>query len=187
MIHDGLVLEHAHAHFTHLRPKHWVRDRKTGLLVPDIRWIEDAVLGRIPDPDTVEKVWEGDARNVKTTAGIDYIFQQAYSTTPAANGLNYIALSNDVLTETTASTALSNEIVANGLGRAQGTYAHTVGAATATVARTFTATGNQSVRKAALFSALVGGAMNHALALPEGQRNLVATDLLAVTFTITLS
>jgi ABC-type molybdenum transport system ATPase subunit/photorepair protein PhrA len=132
-------------------------------------------------------VWEGEAWTVKTTAGIDFLFAQAYSTTPGANGLNYIGLSNDTLTETTASTALSSEIVANGLARTQGTYAHTAGTATGTVAYTFTATGGQSVRKAALFDALEAGTMNHALALPEGQRVLVATDMLAVTFTITLT
>jgi hypothetical protein len=187
MTKEHLVLERAHARFSHLRPKDWVKDPKTGLQVPDMRWVDDAVHGRIPDPVCVEVLWEGEAYNVKTTAGIDFVFLQAYSTTPGANGLNYIGLSNDTLTETSASTVLSNEIAANGLTRAQGTYAHTAGAATATVARTFTASAGQSVRKAALFSALSGGTMNHALALPEGQRVLVATDLLAVTFTITLT
>jgi hypothetical protein len=184
---EHLILERAHARFSHLRPKDWVKDPKSGLLVPDLRWLEDAVHGRIPDPACVEVLWEGDAYNVKTTVGIDFVFLQAYSTTPGVNGLNYIGLSNDTLTETSASSGLSNEIVANGLTRAQGTYAHVAGAATATVAHTFTASAGQSVRKAALFSALSGGTMNHALALPEGQRVLVATDMLAVTFTITLT
>ncbi len=58
-----------------------------------------------------ETVW-----NVKTTAGIDFLFAQGYGSSGAqANGLVYIGLSNDALTETTASTTLSNEITGNGL------------------------------------------------------------------------
>ncbi len=123
--------------------------------------------------------------NVKTTAGIDFLFAQGYSTSPGANGLNWIALSNDSLTEGTGSTTLSNEIVANGLSRAQGTYAHTNGQSTATIQKVFTATGAQSAQKAALFSASSGGTMQHALAFT--QRSLQNTDTLTVTFTITLS
>jgi hypothetical protein len=124
--------------------------------------------------------------NVKTTAGIDFTFAQTYGTSAQANGLNYIALSNDTLTETTASTTLSNEIAANGLTRAIGTYAHSAGAATVTISKTFTcATGAQAAQKAALFSAGSGGIMHHALAFT--QRTLQIGDQLAVTFTITIS
>ena len=131
-------------------------------------------------------IWEETIHNVKTTAGIDFMFAQSYGTSAQANGLNYIALSNDTLTETTASTTLSNEIAANGLGRAIGSYAHTPGASTATVSKTFTcATGAQSAQKAALFSASSAGTMNHALAFT--QRALQIGDQLAVTFTLTLS
>lgn len=125
-------------------------------------------------------------KNVKTTAGIDFVFAQAYGTSPGANGLNYIALSNDSLTETSASTTLSNEIALNGLARAQGTYAHTAGQATATVAKTFTcATNPQAAQKAALFSAASNGTMTHVLAFT--QRSLQVGDQLAITFTITIS
>lgn len=124
--------------------------------------------------------------NVKTTVGIDFTFAQTYGTSAQANGLNYIALSNDTLTETTASTTLSTEIAANGLARAIGAYAHTGGASTATISKTFTcATGAQSAQKAALFSASSAGTMHHALAFT--QRALQVGDQLAVTFTITLT
>lgn len=133
-----------------------------------------------------EVLWEETVKNVKTTAGIDFTFAQAYGTSPGVNGLNYIALSNDSLTETTASTTLSNEIAVNGLARAQGSYAHTNGQATATISKTFTcASGAQAAQKAALFSAASGGTMHHALAFT--QRSLQVGDQLAVTFTITLS
>lgn len=131
-------------------------------------------------------IWTGDAYNVKTTAGIDFTFSQTYGTGAQANGLNYIALSNDSLTETSASTTLSNEITTNGLARAQGTYAHTAGASTVTITKTFTcATAQQSAQKAALFSASSGGTMHHALSFT--QRTLQVGDQLAVTFTITIS
>lgn len=129
-----------------------------------------------------ETVW-----NVKTTAGIDYLFAQGYSgSATGSSGLVYIGLSNDSLTETTASTTLSNEIAANGLSRALGTYAHTNGQSTATISKTFTcATGAQSAQKAALFSASSGGTMTHVLSFT--QRSLQVGDQLAITFTITLS
>jgi hypothetical protein len=124
--------------------------------------------------------------NVKTTAGIDFTFAQTYGTSAQANGLNYIALSNDTLTETTASTTLSTEIAANGLTRAIGAYAHSAGASTATISKTFTcSTGAQSAQKAALFSASSAGTMHHVLAFT--QRSLQVGDQLAVTFTITLT
>ena len=122
--------------------------------------------------------------NVITTAGRDFIHTQSYGTSPAANGLNYIALSNDALTETSASTTLSTEIAANGLTRAQGTVTHNAGTNTTTIAKTFTATGAQSAQKAALFTASSAGTMNHALAFT--QRSLQTSDTLAITFTITI-
>lgn len=122
--------------------------------------------------------------NVITNAGRDFLHTQGYGTSPAANGLNYIALSNDTLTETATSTVLSSEIAANGLSRAIGAVAHTGGTNTTTVQKTFTATGTQSAQKAALFTASSAGTMNHALAFT--QRNLVTNDTLQVTFTITL-
>ncbi len=135
-----------------------------------------------------EVLWAGDSKpNVKTKAGIDFTFLQAYNSTAAAQatGLSYIALSNDTVTETTDSTTLSNEIAANGLSRAQGTYAHSAGTATCTVAKTFTATGSQSCQKAALFSASSSGTMHHVLSFT--QRALVTNDTITITFTITLS
>jgi hypothetical protein len=124
------------------------------------------------------------SHNVITTAGRDFLHTQGYGLSPAGNGLNFIGLSNDTLTETSASTTLSNEIVANGLERAQGSVAHTGGTNTTTVSKLFTASGGQAAQKAALFTASSGGTMNHALAFT--QRTLVTGDTLTVSFTITL-
>lgn len=125
--------------------------------------------------------------NLVTDAGRDFMHAQVYSTGPGANGLNYIALSNDAVTETTASTALSNEITANGLARAIGAYAHTAGTNTTTITKTFTASGAQSAQKAALFNVTgppVAGTMNHVLGFT--QRSLQINDTLQITFTLTI-
>lgn len=130
-------------------------------------------------------LWEQTVTNLQPTAGRDFLILQGYGTTGlGTNGFNYIALSNDPLTETTASTSLSNEITTNGFARVQGTYTHVAGTNLLTIAKTFTATGSQSVQKAALFTASSGGIMNHALAFQ--QRALVTTDSLSLTFTITV-
>jgi hypothetical protein len=124
------------------------------------------------------------SRNVKTNVGIDFLHTQGYGTSPAGNGLNQIALSNDTVTETATSTTLSNEITTNGLARAQGAVAHTAGTTTTTIMFTFTATGSQSAQKAALFTAPSGGTINHILGF--SQRSLLTGDQLAITFSITL-
>lgn len=130
-------------------------------------------------------VGEETTYNVITTAGRDFLHTQGYGAAAQANGLNFIGLSNDTLTETTASTTLSTEIAANGLTRAVGTVTHSAGTNTTTIARTFTcATASQAAQKAALFTAVSAGTMNHALAFT--QRTLQIGDTLAVTFTITL-
>jgi hypothetical protein len=127
-------------------------------------------------------------RNLITNAGRVFLHTQGYATSgAAATGFCYIGLSNDTLTETAASTVLSNEIAANGLSRAIGTVTLATGSGTSTtIAKTFTcATGAQSAQKAALFTASSAGTMNHVLAFT--QRALQIGDTLTITFTITTS
>jgi len=139
-----------------------------------------------PDPTSYEMVGEPETiHNLITFAGRDFLHLQGYGTAGlGTNGLNYIALSNDTVTETTASTVLSNEIVANGLARAQGTVTHTASTNTTAIDKTFTATGAQSAQKAALFTLAAAGTMNHVLGFT--QRSLILNDTLQITFTITL-
>lgn len=140
-----------------------------------------------PRPDgSRELLSEEEVTNVITKAGVDFLFAQTYGTSPAGNGLNYIALSDSALTENADSTTLSGEITANGLARAQGTYAHTAGTSVATVSRVFTATGAQSCRKAALFSASSGGTMQHAIAFASA-KSLDPGDTLSVVFEMTVT
>ena len=168
---EKLAAPFAMGRVVHSRPTRFFVDPKTG--------------DRTPDPTSYEVIGDETVHNVVTTAGIDFLFAQGYSTSTGANGLNYIALSNDTVGEATSATVLTNEIVANGLSRAIGTYNHTASTATATVAKTFTASGAQSCQKAALFSAGASGTMNHVLAFT--QRALISSDTIAVTFTITLA
>lgn len=175
---EHVKLPRARALIQHLRPKldAW------GVPIP-IKVDESTGLPVIDE--NVEVVGEEVVYNVITTVGRDFLHTQGYGTSGlGANGLNYIGLSNDTLTETSASTTLSTEIAANGLTRAQGTVTHTTGTNTTTVAKTFTASGAQAAQKAALFTASSSGTMNHALAFT--QRSLISGDSLAVTFTITL-
>ncbi len=182
-------LPNAKAVITHCRPKEFIDGKaayrdETGALVPGYKWLD--FEGGTLDPSTVDVLSVEETSNVKTNSGMDFIHTQAYGSSGlGANGLNYIGLSNDTVTETSASTTLSNEIAANGLSRAQGTVAHTAGAATTTVQRTFTASGPQAAQKAALFTASSAGVMNHVL--PFTQRSLQTADTLQITYTITIT
>lgn len=167
---------------THRRPTDFLKDKKNG------GFLKDVATGLfLPDPrsfkmvDEPEVVW-----NLITNAGRIFLHTQGYGTAGlGANGLNYIALSNDAVTETATSTVLSNEITLNGLGRAIGTVTLPTGSGNqTTIDKTFTATGAQSAQKAALFSAASVGTMNHVLSFT--QRALITSDTLQITFTITL-
>ncbi len=161
--------------------------RAEPLVLSDVVGVAHATAHIVHRNAAGEVLWEGDSKpNLLIKAGLDYTFDTTYDdAAKSANyGLSYIALSNDTVGETADSTTLSSEIAANGLSRALGTYAHTPGAATCTIAKTFTATGTQSCQKAALFSYSSGGAMHHVLSFT--QRNLVLNDTITITFTITL-
>lgn len=163
---DFMPIGRASMTVTHKRP--YDRDDRTGLYL----------YREVDEPETV---W-----NLITNAGRIFLHTQGYGTTSlGANGLNYIALSNDTVTETASSTTLSNEIAANGLTRAQGTVTLPTGTGNqTTIDKTFTATGTVSAQKAALFTAASSGTMNHVLGFT--QRNLINADTLQITFTITL-
>jgi hypothetical protein len=169
---EEMALGRAHLRIIHSTPTNWIPDPETGLLVPD--------------PESYRVLSEDEAWNLITNVGRIFLHTQGYGTSGlGANGLNYIALSNDTVTETATSTTLSNEIATNGLSRAQGTVVLPSGSGNqTTVDHTFTATGTQSAQKAALFTASSSGTMNHVLGFT--QRSLSTGDTLEVTFTITL-
>lgn len=164
----------AHIHVIHSRPTKWMVDPSSGL--------------SIPDPNSYVMLSEDENWNLILNGGRVWSHNQLYGTSGiGANGLNYIGLSNDSVTENVGSAVLSNEIASNGLARAQGAVTPPTGTGTqTTIYKLFTcATNPQAAQKAALFSAAATGSMNHVLGFT--QRSLIVGDTLAVTFTITLS
>jgi hypothetical protein len=170
----------------HLRPKAWKKDPKTGLDVPDYRFIETQ-LGPMIDLDSAEIIGAEIVWNQITNVGRVQLHKQGYDTTGlATNGFNYIALTNTAVTPAAGDTTLSGEIAANGLSRAQGTVTLASGAGNqTTISKVFTnTTANQAAQAAALFNAASVGTMNHELTFT--QRSLIVGDTLTVTYTITL-
>lgn len=171
---EVIPIGHARARITHRRPSHWLKNPRTGLLEPDPRSYEN-----VDEPEEVT--------NLLTNAGRIFMHQQAYGASGlGTNGLCYIALSIDPLTETATSTTLSSEIAANGLARALATVTLPTGSGNQTLLeKVFTcATAPQSAQKAAVFSGASGGVMNHVLAFIS--RPLQIGDVLDIPITLTL-
>jgi hypothetical protein len=122
--------------------------------------------------------------NLRTNAGANWQADiMASTTTPSVNTqCNYIALTNDATAPSASDTTLTSEIAANGLSRAQGTYAHTSNATSYTVSKTFTASGTQSFQNAGMFTASSGGTMCFRTAVTSGTVN--NTDTLTFTWTV---
>ena len=103
--------------------------------------------------------------------------------------MRYIALTENASAASAASTSLTGEITTGGCGRALGTYAHTLGAATYTLSKTFSVTATfPAIHRAGLFpvstasSALLGFET-----VLNADASVVNGDSLAVTWTVTLS
>lgn len=120
-------------------------------------------------------------------------------TTPAATAnygilagnapARYIALTENAGAPAATDTALTGEITTGGLGRALGTYAHTLGAATLTLTKSFSVTASfPAVHKAGLFqvSTASSSLLSFETAL-NADANVVNGDTLQVTWTITIS
>jgi hypothetical protein len=128
--------------------------------------------------------------NEITNAGRVRLHTFCYNTASRANGLNYVALSNDGTAPAASDTALTSELTGNGLDRAQGTVTLATGAGNQTTIQkvfTYLGGGSQAVQKTALFDAAgppVAGVMAHEIQFT--QRTLFTNDTLTVTFTITL-
>ena len=130
----------------------------------------------------------GVAANLVTNVGRQFLHAQGYSASPATNGLNWFAVSPNAVDETATSIALSGELSSNGFTRKQATsISGPTGAGNQTVLKVeFSATGTQTVQKAALCSLSSGGTVSHILAFPQGSVTLVAGQKLIIFVTITL-
>jgi hypothetical protein len=129
-----------------------------------------------------------------TTAGRDFVagcLGDRSGSRPAA--ADYLALTANSTSPASGDTTLTGEIAtaSGGLIRAQSTYAHTGGAATYTLTKTYTANGNDSlpvtVAKVGVFNASSAGTLVWETLLGTTATISASGDSLTVTETITVS
>jgi hypothetical protein len=132
--------------------------------------------------------------NVFPSTCIDKIHKMAFMDTAAAErGFGAIALTADTgQTINAAQTALTGEIVTNGLQRVEATTkTHTNGTNTSLVEHTFTLSGSQSdITRAALFNVVtapVSGTMGPFAAFSTATGAMVSGETVKVSITITTS
>ena len=112
-----------------------------------------------------------------------------YQILPGSAPYRYMALTENASAASASSTALTGEITTGGCGRALGTYAHTLGTSTATLAKTFSVSASfPAIHRVGLFQ--VSTASSSLLgfeAVLNADANVVSGDSLAVTWTLTVS
>lgn len=168
-------------------------------------WTVDAYKGSIvvcPVTGlTTQPVWANIGSNTSDTLTIDSWknADDSAGTTPASgNGFSvhpgmgagrYIGLTTDGTAPNVANTTLASEITTGGLARALATFAHSGGATTYTLTKTWTASGGHTgVHKAGLFTAENTTAAGILIAetVLSADATLVSGDSLQVTWTWTL-
>lgn len=130
---------------------------------------------------------------VLTNAGRDVALAATYTTSTQPAAANYMALTANSTAPAGSDTTLTGEIAtaSGGLIRAQATYAHTTGQATATLTKTFTTNGNDSlpvtIAKIGIFNASSSGSLVHSTLLSATATLSASGDQLTVTETVTAS
>lgn len=111
--------------------------------------------------------------------------------TGAGTGLmrpaDYIALTENATAPNDADTTLAGELTAGGFERALATFAHTAGASSYTLTKTFTSSDAtaRTINKVGVFNASTGGTMVFETAVPSPP-TLVSGDQLTTTSTVSL-
>lgn len=130
---------------------------------------------------------------MQTTAGRDWICDSLGKTASRPAAADYMAITANATAPSAGDTTLTAEIAtaSGGLIRAQATYAHTGGAATYTLTKTFTANGSDSlpvtIAKMGIFNASSSGTMPfETLVSPTATLSAVA-DAVTITETVTVS
>lgn len=114
-----------------------------------------------------------------------------YQILPGGSPAYYIGLTTDATTPAAGDTSLTSELTGSGWTRAQATYAHTTGATTYTLVKTFTSADAtpRTINKMAVFNAAVNAAtaaqMIFESAIPSPP-TLVSGDTITVTETVTI-
>ncbi len=128
------------------------------------------------------------------TAGKDFVASALGDRSGSrAAAADYLALTANTTSPSAGATTLTAEIAtaSGGLIRAQATYAHTGGASTYTLTKTFTANGNDSlpvtVGKVGVFNASSSGTMPWSSLLSPTATVSASGDALTITVTVTVS
>lgn len=129
----------------------------------------------------------------KSSAGVDAMLAQMFGTSAQPAPFNYMAVTANTTAPAAGNTSLAGEIttVGGGLIRKQAAYAHTNGAATATLTATFTANGTDSLPvtlgKFGVFNASSAGTLGLETLLSTTATLSASGDSCAITDTITLT
>lgn len=111
-----------------------------------------------------------------------------YQILPGSAPFRYMALTENSGAASAATTTLTGEITSGGCGRALATYAHTLGAATATLTKTFSVSGTfPAIHKIGLSQYSTASSQVGFEVVLNADANVVSGDSLAVTWTLTLS
>lgn len=143
----------------YMKPVGGVRDDSGSVVDYDVKMILDSVGQATCSLDPTTIFSNQTVHNLRTTAGGDWQASVMGNTAAPPATCNFIALSNDATAPAVGDTVVAGEIAANGLSRAQGTYAHTNGTASFTVQKVFSATGTQASQKAGLLNASSTGTL----------------------------
>jgi hypothetical protein len=125
-----------------------------------------------------------------TTAGRDW--QAGIMGDPASSGVgayasaSWIGLTANATAPASGDTTLAGEITSGNLARAQGTYAHTPGAATYTLTKSYTSDQSITIAKMGLFTASSSGTMFAENLLSPSPAVLEIGDNVSLTNTVTL-
>lgn len=129
---------------------------------------------------------------MRTNAGADFQAAQIGSTSPGANGANWVAVTASVTAPAATDTTLTGEVVTagGGLVRKQATYAHTTGTNTYTLTVTLTANGSDALPftpgKRGVFTASSGGTMMFTTLVPTPPTLAASGDAVTLTDTVTM-
>lgn len=176
------------------RQQEWLRtnDKGAAVAITRGRTIEETIASLQPNEvhavifrkdGTVEDL--GVSTNLRTTAGLNWQADVMGHTTQPAEA-QYIGLTTNTGAPAAGDTTLTGEISTGGLGRAQGTYAHTPDATSYTITASWTASATHTaVHKAGLFNASSGGTMAFTTNL-NADATLASGDQLQVTWTVNI-
>lgn len=188
-------------------PEEW--ERKRSLQPAGLRFIQEA-NGELPENEGRPPIGGGALgtsytpeefgeeflarwreHGLRTDAGKDFQSRVMGDTASTGTGTyaaaNWLALTENVTAPAAGDTALTGELAAFGLARAQAAYAHTGGAATYTLTKTFTSSdvSTRTIQKVGVFNASSAGTLVFSTAVPSPPA-LVSGDSLTITETVSI-